>query len=92
MRYAYQDAGQRTGYWGNYFLRDVKSIGGVATVKKLVGKRGFSDGLLELQRLGRLDLTVEAIIQEERWHCLFTPAEGAKARQRLRELDRPDRG
>jgi hypothetical protein len=34
--------------------------------------------------LGRLELSIESIIQEERWHGLFTEAERAAARRRLR--------
>lgn len=36
MESLYRRSGEATGYWPNYFLRDVRKIGGLAAAKKLL--------------------------------------------------------
>jgi len=75
--------------------RDVNHPGGVfealalqgsavAAAKKLISSPRPGEGFQVLWRLGRLDLTVEAlVIENHRWHDLFTPEELERARSRL---------
>jgi hypothetical protein len=60
--------------------------GGLATAKYLMNSPRPSDGYTHLSNLGRLDLTVEAMVVENvRWHELFTAEELIKARHRLKQ-------
>jgi hypothetical protein len=57
--------------------------GGVRTAKTLMNASEASDGYRALYLRKRLDLTVEAVVLEnKRWHSLFTPDELAKAKAR----------
>jgi hypothetical protein len=59
--------------------------GGVQTAKYLINAPKPSDGYTALYERQRLDLTVEALVVEDsRWHVLFTAEEVQKAARRLR--------
>ena len=50
------------------------------------GVESKSPGYTELWKRHRLDLTVEALVVDDlRWHLLFTPDEIERAKSRLRE-------
>jgi hypothetical protein len=52
----------------------------------LINQPKPSDGYTHLYERGRLDLTVEAMIVEDRqWHPLFQAEEVARAEKRLRD-------
>ena len=72
------------GYRPTRFLEMVNTSGGVATAQQLLSKEP-SDGFTRLWEEGRLDLSVEAIVLQERWAPLFTAEELATARVRLEE-------
>ena len=56
----------------------------LATAKYLINSPKELDGYTELHLRKRLDLTVEAmIVEDKRWHSLFTEDELDKARKRL---------
>jgi hypothetical protein len=58
--------------------------GGLATAKYLINALKPSDGYTHLYERGRLDLTVEAMVVENpKWHPLFTGEELTKAKKRL---------
>jgi hypothetical protein len=64
----------------------VNERGGVETARYLIHKDEVSDGYTKLWGLERLDLTVEAqILENNKWHCLFTEDELKKCRHRLKE-------
>lgn len=66
------------------FLQMVGDRGGLATAKYLINSANPSDGYTHLYERGRLDLTVEAMVVENpKWHRLFTTEELSKARSRL---------
>lgn len=82
---AYQRAKTEAKYPANVFYRMLNDHGGVDTAKRLINAPNQSDGYAELYLRNRLDLTVEAIVVDNpRWHALFTPEEIEKARVRLR--------
>ena len=64
----------------------VRERGGLDAAKQLLKGNELSDGLVKLWELGRLDLSMEALIQGEPWSALFTREELTQARQRLEEL------
>jgi 5-methylcytosine-specific restriction protein A len=85
----YRRAGQETGYWGNYYLRELRNKGGLATAKRLLKpsrRTGVAAGLQALIDAGRVDLSVEAVALEQRFRALFTEDELAEARRRLEDL------
>jgi len=77
---------KEAGYHATIFLQMLSDRHGQATAKTLINAARPSDGYEALHRMGRLDLTVEALIVEQpRWHRLFTKEEIDKARDRLEQ-------
>lgn len=71
-------------YNATQFFKMLHERRGVATARVLINSERESQGYAELQLRGRLDLTVEALVVENpRWHPLFTPQEIDRARHRL---------
>jgi len=82
----YRRAKDEAGYPANIFLQMLTNDGGWRTAKTLINAAKPSDGYTALQLRGRLDLTVEAVVVEDaRWHQLFTDEEIARATKRLRD-------
>ena len=79
----YQEAA-KFGYRPTRFLEMVNTSGGVATAQQLL-RKGPSDGFTRLWAEGRLDLSVEAMVLQERWAPLFTAEDLETARARLEE-------
>ena len=73
----------KLGYDPSVFLDMVHQRGGVDTARRLIRRRTY--GFNRLQKLGRLDLSVEAHVLQERWAPLFSDAERSQARRRLEE-------
>ena len=80
------DETTRTVYNPQRFRQMVSESGGVNAVKQLLNAPDLSEGFSRLWLAKRLDLTVEAYAIKGEWSCLFTDAELATARQRLRDL------
>lgn len=86
----YQRAKAEADYPATIFYKMVADKGGLETAKTLIKASKPSDGYAALWERGRLDLTVEAeVIENERWHQLFTPEERARARKRLTDYHYP---
>jgi 5-methylcytosine-specific restriction enzyme A len=77
---------RRAGYPPNNFVRMLNAEGGFETAKRLLLKSAVSEGFVELFRLQRLDLTVEALVVESEWARLFEPELLAIAEKRLRDV------
>ena len=57
--------------------------GGLETARRLINAPTVSDGYTALWERKRLDLTVEALIQDPKWSELFTEDELKSAKKRL---------
>lgn len=80
----YRRAKVEAKYPANIFLQMLTDRGGIDTAKFLINQPQPSDGYTHLYERGRLDLTVEAeVVENEKWHSLFTSEEIDKARRRL---------
>jgi hypothetical protein len=80
----YRVAKDEAKYPANVFLKMITDRGGLDTAKYLINAPKESDGYTALYERGRLDLTVEAVVVEnKKWHVLFVPEEIEKARKRL---------
>lgn len=80
----YRTAKAEAGYTARIFLDMVVTRGGVETARALINAPRLSDGYMHLYERRRLDLTVEALVNEDlRWHSLFTEAELSRAQKRL---------
>ena len=86
----YRRTGTATGYWPSYFLRSVRKDGGLVFAKKLLAPTHTSKGFDKLVEAGRVDLSIEALVIEERYAHLFASEELKEARQRLERV--PDSG
>jgi hypothetical protein len=82
----YQRAKSEAKYNATIFFRMLNERGGLATAKYLINSDHPSDGYTHLYERGRLDLTVEAMVVEDaRWHSLFTKEELVCAKKRLED-------
>ncbi len=64
----------------------VRDLGAVEAAKRLVKMPGIPYGIKQMRKLGRLDLTIEALILKDEFECLFTDEEKEAALSRLEEL------
>src|SRR5258705_9284369 len=78
-------AGEGAGYWGTRYLQAVKRAGGLATAKRMLQPRnaGQRKGLDALLEAGKPELTLEALLLEDRFNPFFTAIELAEAQVRL---------
>ena len=74
------------GYNATRFLQMVDELGGLQAAKHLLAKPGVQSGLAWLWEHGRLDISMEALVLQERFRSLFTEPEQAEAHRRLEEL------
>lgn len=81
----YQEAGERTGYWGKRFIQKVRRIGGVATAKDMLKPRTTAQrkGLDAILAAGRPDLSLEYVVLKKRFRSLFSLGELREAKSRL---------
>ena len=63
------------GYQAAYFLQMVHQHGGVVAAKRLLSTPEAQSGLTRLWELGRLDISMEALVVQERWKPLLSDAE-----------------
>ncbi len=82
MMQIYYRAKDEVGYNANRFLQMLHDYGGVETARRLLP--AMSDGFTALYEHCRLDLTVEYLVLQPRWHQLFTDEERDTARRRLK--------
>jgi hypothetical protein len=83
---AYQRAKKEAKYNATVFFRMLSDRGGLETAKYLINAPGESNGYTELYLRERLDLTLEAVVVENRSvQSLFTDDELAIAEKRLRD-------
>lgn len=62
---------EQTNYRPNLMRRMIHDIGGYTTAIRLVDRSHPTEGFTQLVMRGRKDLTVEALIADERWSSLF---------------------
>ena len=79
----YRKADKECGYRATRFLQMLGEKGGVKTAKELISKDGGTEGFLKLWQFGRLDLSVEALVQQEQFRELFTNEELLMCKERL---------
>jgi len=82
---AYKRAKHDAHYDARIFIGMVVDKGGLRTAQYLLDAPKVSDGYTALWERNRLDLTVEAIILQEKWWPLFTSAQRRTAISRLRD-------
>jgi hypothetical protein len=81
----YRKARKQAGYSASYFLQLVEEVGGLEAARKLLHAESVSSGFNALWEKGRLDLTVEAVVLQDRFAELFSDEEVTIARDRLAE-------
>ncbi|MBZ9621424.1 hypothetical protein G9F71_000770 [Clostridium sp. FP2] len=83
MTDVYRKADKECGYRATRFLQMLSEKGGVKTAKELVSKEGGTDGFSKLWQLGRLDLSVEALVLKDEFKELFTEEQLSLCKARL---------
>lgn len=82
----YRRAKKEIGYTATGFLGMVNDQGGRGAAKSLINSKAVSSGYTTLFEKSRLDLSLEAVVVENaRFHPLFTPEELAICEKRLKE-------
>ncbi|MFF5218787.1 caspase domain-containing protein [Micromonospora sp. NPDC000442] len=81
----YRKAKKEAGYNAAYFLQMVQEVGGLEAARRLIRAGSVSSGFTALWEKGRLDLSVEAVVLQDRFAGLFTDEELDIARNRLAE-------
>lgn len=72
-------------YRATRFKQMVANEGGVKTVKKLICKNGGTARFERLYECKRLDLSVEALVSQDKYKELFTEEEITMCKERLKE-------
>lgn len=73
-------------YNPRYFRVMITQHGALGAIRRLLGAPAVSDGFVKLWENDRLDLTVEALVLDERFAGLFTDGERETARRRLEDF------
>lgn len=82
---SYCDEARTLGYFPADFLGMLDRYGGVQLAKRLIASGDLQTGLKKLARMNRLDLSIESLMLEQPYRCLFTPHELASAEWRLQQ-------
>ena len=77
------EAAASMGYRAPYFLRMVQERGGLGAAKHLLSGPEPQSGLVRLWELGRLDISMDALVLQEPWARLFSEDERRVASERL---------
>jgi hypothetical protein len=89
----YQRALSEADYKAKRFLQMLHEHGGLRTARMLIHASTVSEGYTALWERKRLDLTVEALIHDnKRWHPLFSAEELAICKRRLTDYGYLKRG
>ena len=86
MRAAYVEA-KSLGYYAKGLADMIGEHGFAGAARMLLRPGPTQSGFDTLWTMGRLDLSVESIVNGEDWGDLFTAEELAEARRRLAELE-----
>jgi Schlafen, AlbA_2 len=77
---------KRYNYYPNYFVRMVHEYHGVGAAKKLLAAENAQQGLFKLWEIKKLDLSMEALVAQDKYAPLFEAEEIEIARKRLKDL------
>lgn len=80
----YRRAKKEADYTATRFHQMIAEMGGYDTAMQLIHDSHPSEGYTALWERGRLDLTVEAEVLDEKWKALFSDDDRAAATKRLR--------
>lgn len=90
MQQVYLSGKREARYSAPLFAEMLKEHGGLETARRFIHSIDYAPGFTKLWERKRLDLTVEAVILEEaKWHPLFTAEELEICRKRLQEYGYP---
>lgn len=81
----YEKAKNDCGYIATRFIQMVAEKGGLNTAKELISKEEDTYGFERLYELKRLDLSVEALVLDDKYRNLFTDIEKKKCKERLKK-------
>lgn len=86
MHNIYKRTKEECNYNATRFLQMLNQYGGLATAKKLIHKTDSSYSFTVLWENNRLDLSVEALVINPKYHSLFTEEEIKSCENRLSKL------
>jgi hypothetical protein len=74
-------------YNASRYLQMLQEHRGLGTARILLHAPHVADGFTALWERGRLDLTVEALVLQKKWHPIFSDEEREIARKRLQNYN-----
>ncbi|MDF2858840.1 MAG: hypothetical protein K0Q87_4691 [Neobacillus sp.] len=83
----YQNAKKECGYNATRFLQMVASQDGLTVANSFILRSQPTDGFTTLWEMGRLDLTVEALVLKPKYQDLFSDEEREKVLELLKRYD-----
>lgn len=86
MTNIYYEASDKCHYKATSFLQMVQRCGGIETARRLINAKNLSYGLEKLWECGHLEISMEALMLQDRWRPLFNDDELDIARKRLESL------
>jgi hypothetical protein len=90
MQQVHRDGKREGRFSAPLFAELLKNHGGLETARRFLHSTDYAAGFTKLWERERLDLTVEAVIlQEPKWHPLFSAEEIEICRKRLRDYGYP---
>ena len=90
MQKVYRDGKREARFGAPVFAELMKEHGGLETARRFIHSPDYAAGFTKLWERKRLDLTVEAVIvQEVKWHPLFTAEEIQICTKRLKDYGYP---
>jgi hypothetical protein len=90
MQELYHSGKREAKFSAPLFAELLREHGGLEAARRFIHSPDYAAGFTKLWERKRPDLTAEAVIlQEPKWHPLFTPEEIEICRKRLREYGYP---
>ena len=81
----YRETDIQCNYKAAGFFQMIQNDGAIITAKEIVNKTELTEGFMKLAECNRLDLSVEALIIQEKYKELFTPKERKICISRLKK-------
>lgn len=81
----YRETDAQCNYRATGFFQKIQSDGAITTAKEIINNEELTEGFIKLAECNRLDLSVEALIVQEKYKELFTPKERKICINRLKK-------
>ncbi len=81
----YRETDTQCNYKSAGFFQGIQSNGAITTAKEIINNKEVTEGFIKLAECNRLDLSVEALIVQDKYKELFTAKERKICLNRLKK-------